>query len=304
MKKIILSLLFLITFNQSAFSVDDCCSFEKSKLTGIGFHKRSELSNEIQIKQLFDKYQKFVNSKSLDEFLNIHHEEYKSADGYDKSALKKLAIEAWNEYPDIKHNIRVISIDVDVDYATVIAQEKLIGVTKNQIALVKGDGLINSESTSIYYLKKCSNEWKITSDNIIKEKTALRYGLAKYIPMSIDAPGMINPNQEYTAVLKINTPKQYVTLVSINNELITYPTTKSDEVFRALKSTGLQERILTSNDGKKNENAVASVGIAKANVDESNISVDLLGIAFLSSRVNVITHKDNNINNEGTDTNE
>lgn len=299
MKKITYILLLSFLFYLPVSANETKNNIEQTKIVGIGFHKRTELSSEAQIRLVFDKYQKYVNNKSLNEFLNLHDDEYTSADGYNKSELKKLAMEAWNEYPDIKHTIKIISIDVDIDYATVYTQERLIGVTKNQIDLVKGDGLIDSRSTSIYYLKKCSNEWKITGDYVVMEKTALRYGLAKYIPMSIDAPGVMQPNKEYTAILKINTPRQYVTLVSINNEPITYPPQKSDEVFRALKSTGLQERILRSNDGSKNENAVASVGIAKPNVNENSLSVDLLGIAFLSSRVNVEATKVNTVEREG-----
>lgn len=295
MKKIFITLIAGIIFLSAPSQANENSMEHNKKLTEIGFHKKTELSTDSQIKNIFEQYQKYANNKSLDKFLSLHDNSYRSSDGYNKDRLKELAIESWKEYPDIKHTVKILSIDVDIDYATVITHERLIGTTKTQIDLVKGNGLINSESTAIYYLKRCSNEWKITSDFVISEKTSLRYGVAKFIPMSIDAPAIVSPKESYTAVLKINTPKQYVSLISINNEPITYPVQKSEEIFRALKTNGIQERILHSNDGGKNENAVASVGIAKPNLHDDNLSVNLLGIAFLSSRVNVVKHKEDNV---------
>ena len=178
-----------------------------------------------------------------------------------------------------------------MDNATVITKERLSGTTNTTVEFVKGNGYIDSESTAIYYLKRFSNEWKITSDFVISEKTSMRYGVAKYIPMNLDAPALVSPNEEYTAILKLNVPRSYLALISIANEPITYPLQKSTEVFRSLKASGIQERILRSNNNQKNENAVASIGIAKPDIKENDINVNIIGIAFLSSRVNVLNHK-------------
>ena len=272
---------------------------EKSSLPvefkSIGFHKKNEITPELQIKDIFINYQKYTNNKNLDAFLNLHDSDYLSADGYNKSRLKDLAVESWKEFPDVRYTIKVLSIDVDVDYATVITKERLSGTTASGVEFVKGNGYIDSESIAIYYLKRLSNEWKISSDFVISEKTSMRYGIAKYIPMKLDAPSIVSPNEDYTAILKMSIPKSYIALISINNEDISFPLQKSTEVFRTLKSSGIQERILTSNKGDKNENAVASVGIAKPDFKGNDLNVNILGIAFLSSRVNVIKHKlDNN----------
>lgn len=267
-----------------------------TNLNYIGFHKKIDIAPEQQIKDIFYKYQKYSNSKSIDDFMNLYSDSYISADGYDKNTLKKLATESWDECPNVRYQIKVLSFDVNVDNATVITTEKLNGVTKPNINYVKGSGFIDSESTSIYYLKRYSNEWKIVSDFVITEKTSLRYGIAKYIPMMMDAPALVTPNQDYTAILKMNMPSSYVALISINNEPITYPIEKSTEVFRTLKQTGIQERILKSNLGLKNENAVASVGIAKTDLKNDAVDVNLLGIAFLSTRVNVMQNKSNSDN--------
>lgn len=287
MKKYILALLFTFTL----LSITPAFALPNETLKSIGFHKRAETAPAEQIKKIFSNYEKYSNSHDLQNLLNLHDETYRSSDGYDKKRLKDLAVESWKEYPDVKYSVKILSIDVDIDNATVMTQEKLSGISTASVEYVKGNGYIDSESTSIYYLKRFSNEWRIVSDFVITEKTSMRYGIARFIPMSIDAPAIVGPNEEYTAILKVNVPKSYLALISINNEPITYPVERSKEVFRSLKNDGIQERILISNNGTKNENAIASIGIARPNIKNNNINVNIMGIAFLSSRVNVIKHK-------------
>lgn len=287
MKKYILALLFTITL----LSTTPAFALPNETFNSIGFHKRAEAAPAEQIKKIFSNYEKYSNNHDLQNLLNLHDETYRSSDGYDKKRLKDLAIESWKEYPDVKYSVKILSIDVDIDNATVMTQEKLSGISTASVEYVKGNGYIDSESTSIYYLKRFSNEWRIVSDFVITEKTSMRYGIARFIPMSIDAPAIVGPNEEYTAILKVNVPKSYLALISINNEPITYPVERSKEVFRSLKNDGIQERILISNNGTKNENAIASIGIARPNIKNNNINVNIVGIAFLSSRVNVIKHK-------------
>jgi len=292
MKKLFLTLLFMFCFFILPATATEKVSLNDNiKLHGIGFHKKIELTPELQIKQLFKDYQKYTNDKSIDKLLMLHDDEYISADGYNKNNLITLANEAWREFPDLQYNIKVLNVNVDLDNATVITQEKITGTTKTPVEFIKGDGFIVSESTAIYYLKRCSNSWKIVTDFVLSEKSSLRYGVAKYIPMTLDAPSLVSPNEEYTAILKVNQPRQYVSLISIGNEPIVYPAVKCEDVFRPLKTSGIQERVLRSNNGDKNENAVASVGVAKADIENDNVNISFLGMAFLSSRVNVLSHK-------------
>lgn len=294
MKKIffILSIICCSLIQNMAISAENT-DISKSDLAKIGFHKRLEISSQQQIKEIFSNYQKYMNTKELDKFLGLYDSSYKSSDGYDKETLKKLAIEVIKNYPDMKYDIKVLSVNVDVDNATVITKEKLYATTDSNIEYIKGKGYIDAESTNIYYLKRFSNEWKITSDFIINEKTAMRYGLAKFVPMLIDAPATVTPDTDYTAVLKINLPSKYKALIAIDNEPISYPTEKIPNTFRGLKPSGIQERILYSNKENKNENATASIGIVKADIKDDNINVNIVGLAFLTSRVNVIPAKVN-----------
>lgn len=264
-------------------------------ISKIGFHKQLDIDPQVQIKDMFKGYQKSLNTKNVDKFLSIYDESYKSSDGYGKEKLRILADTIVKNYPDMKYDIKVVSIDVDVDNATVITNEKLYASMDSNIQYIKGKGFIDAESTNIYYLKRFSNEWRITSDFIINEKTAIRYGLAKYVPMLLDAPSVVAPGNEYTAVLKINLPDKYKALISIDHEEIAYPGEKIPEIFRGLKPTGIQERILYSNKENKNENATASVGIVDVkNVKDGNINIGIVGIAFLSTRVNVVEPKADN----------
>lgn len=300
MKKIFIIFALLITTIIPASAVTDTKAEKDTELkkqpvnidmSKIGFHKRLDVDPQLQMKQMFKNYQKYLNSKDVDKFLSVYDETYKSSDGYGKDKLKQLAEAVVKAYPDIKYDINIVSVDVDVDNATVITREKLYASMDSNIQYIKGKGLIDAESTNIYYLKRFSNDWRITSDFIINEKTAIRYGIAKFVPMLIDAPSNVAPGQEYSAILKINLPTKYKALIAIDNEPISYPGEKIPETFRGLKPSGIQERILYSNKDNKNENATASIGIVKADINNNNISVNIVGLAFLSSRVNVLEPK-------------
>lgn len=300
MKKIFIIFALLITTIIPASAVTDTKAEKDTELkkqpvnidmSKIGFHKRLDVDPQLQMKQMFKNYQKYLNSKDVDKFLSVYDETYKSSDGYGKDKLKQLAEAVVKAYPDMKYDINIVSVDVDVDNATVITREKLYASMDSNIQYIKGKGLIDAESTNIYYLKRFSNDWRITSDFIINEKTAIRYGIAKFVPMLIDAPSNVAPGQEYSAILKINLPTKYKALIAIDNEPISYPGEKIPETFRGLKPSGIQERILYSNKDNKNENATASIGIVKADINNNNINVNIVGLAFLSSRVNVLEPK-------------
>ena len=293
MKKILITLLLAFIALSPAYAGDVSTNFD---ITKIGFHKRIDIDPQLQMRDMFKNYQKYLNSKDVDKFLSMYDETYKSSDGYAKDKLKILADTVVKNYPDMKYDIKIISVDIDVDNATVITKEKLSASVDSNIQYIKGKGYIDAESTNIYYLKRFSNEWRIVSDFIISEKTAVRYGLAKYVPMLIDAPSLVSPGQEYTAVLKMNLPDKYKALISIDNEPISYPEEQLPETFRGLKPSGIQERILYSNKENKNENAIASIGIVKADIKEDNINVNIVGLGFLSSRVNVLEPKSDNFN--------
>lgn len=263
-------------------------SFNK-ELKGSAAVELPPFSTENEIKRFFNEYKEYSNTQNIDKLMNLYDDNYLSADKFNKRKLQELALQSWSAYPKAKYDFKILSLTSGYENATVVAYETISGETTSTVEYIKGYGYIESKAATIYYLKKYYGGWKIISDYIIDEKTSLKYGVAKDLDMKIDAPPLIKTGQEYSAVLQMNVPKEYIALVSLNNEPITFPTEKATEVFRTMKNTGIQERILRANKDGKNENAVASVGIAKADIKEKDIKINIVGIAFMTSRIN-ITH--------------
>ena len=258
-----------------------------AKLKGVITAENANYSTTNELKEFFENYGKLNNSKNLDKLMEMYDDSYLSADKFDKAKLKELASDSWKAYPNAKYDMKVLSLNSDYLNATVLVKETIEGESSSKVDYLSGNGYIESNALTVYYLKKFYTGWKIVSDYIIDEKTALKYGVAKEITMKIDAPPLANAAQEYSSIVRIDVPKEYIALVSINNEEITFPAQKAEEVFRTVKSDGIQERILKANSNKNNENAVASIGIAKTNITNKNVEVNIVGIAFLTSRVNL-----------------
>lgn len=258
-----------------------------AKLKGVITAENANYSTTNELKEFFENYGKLNNSKNLDKLMEMYDDSYLSADKFDKAKLKELASDSWKAYPNAKYDMKVLSLNSDYQNATVLVKETIEGESSSKVDYLSGNGYIESNALTVYYLKKFYTGWKIVSDYIIDEKTALKYGVAKEITMKIDAPQLANAAQEYSSIVRIDVPKEYIALVSINNEEITFPAQKAEEVFRTVKSDGIQERILKANSNKNNENAVASIGIAKTNITNKNVEVNIVGIAFLTSRVNL-----------------
>lgn len=258
-----------------------------AKLKGVITAENANYSTNDELKEFFNDYWKLNNSKDIDKLMNLYDDSYVSADKFDKTKLKELAADSWKAYPKAKYDMKVLSLNSDYQNATVLVKETIEGESESKVDYLNGNGYIESNALTVYYLKKFYTGWKIVSDYIIDEKTSLKYGVAKDITMKIDAPPLASPTQEYSSIVRIDVPKEYVALVSINNEEITIPAQKAEEVFRTVKSDGIQERILKANNNKNNENAVASIGIAKTTITNRNVEVNIVGIAFLTSRVNL-----------------
>ena len=258
-----------------------------AKLKGVITAENANYSTTNELKEFFENYGKLNNSKNLDKLMEMYDDSYLSADKFDKAKLKELASDSWKAYPNAKYDMKVLSLNSDYQNATVLVKETIEGESSSKVDYLSGNGYIESNALTVYYLKKFYTGWKIVSDYIIDEKTALKYGVAKEITMKIDAPPLANAAQEYSSIVRIDVPKEYIALVSINNEEITFPAQKAEEVFRTVKSDGIQERILKANSNKNNENAVASIGIAKTNITNKNVEVNIVGIAFLTSSVNL-----------------
>lgn len=241
-----------------------------------------------EVKRTMYLHLKDANSYNLEGLKKLYANSYVNADGLSKDIYFDLVKKTWASYPDIKYKLNIKNIDADENMAVAQVCEYAIATTDAKSGVVGENGLLESTSNSVYYLEKINNEWLVTSDHILSEQTSLKYGSAKDINAELVSPSQIPANTEYTAVLKMNPPKDSLIIASIGQEAITYPQTAAEEVFRKLPEDGILERVFKTNDKNINEYAVASFGITKAEIKGSEIKIYVTGLGFVMSRINII----------------
>ena len=294
MKKIFLILTaFLILCNKGYTATTETIAM----LTKKGFFENSQQTSYLnpcdEIKKTLYLHIKYANTYNLDGLKNLYADNYINADGLNKEIYFDLIKKTWESYPDIKYKMGIKSIAINNNIAVVQVSENAIATTNSKSGLVDEKGLLESTSDNVYYLEKINNEWLVTSDHIIFEKTFLGYGSAKEIKVDLTAPCQILANTQYTSSLKIEAPKNSLVIASIGRENITYPQTIAEEVFRKLPEDGILERVFTANSKNINEYAVASFGITKAEINKgTEIKIYVTGLGFIMSRVNVIPKND------------
>ncbi len=294
MKKFLLILTALLIICPKSHAAEED---NMALLTKKGFfkccHRYSFLKPCEKIKKTLYLHLKYANSYNLEGLKSLYSEKYTNADGLNKELYFDLIKKTWDSYPDIKYKIDIKNIEINDNIAVVQVNEKATATTISKSGIVDEKGTLESISDSVYYFEKFNNEWLLTSDYILFEKTFLRYGCAKDLGVNLTAPCQIPANTEYTSSLKIDAPKDTIVIASIGRENITYPQSIADEVFRKLPESGTLERIFKSNNKNINEYAVASFGITKAEIkDSKEIKIYVTGLGFIMLRVNVIPKND------------
>lgn len=289
MKKILIILIAFIIFCPKSFADEENIAL----LTKNGFFDKapaySNFSNPYEeVRKILYSHLKYSNSYKLEELQSLYADNYMNADGFNKTIYFDLIKKTWESYPDIKYRIEIKDIDIDGNLAVAQVNEYAVATTNTKSTMITEKGLLQSSSSSVYYLEKLNNEWKITSDHILFEKTYLRYGSAQFSQIDLSAPSQISANTQYTATLKITPPKNALVIASIGKESISYPQVVAEEVFRKLPESGTLERVFKSNDKNINEYAVASFGITKAELKNTDIKIYITGLGFVMTRVNVI----------------
>lgn len=291
-KKILkINLLILILFLTSlpSVSAENDENLYLEKISRVGFNKILNLDPKQEIQNLFSKYDKYANSHNLEKFKSLYAENYLNSDGFDKETYFKIIERSWTTYPDVSYSTQIQNISINGNYATVKLTEYATGKTKELFASIKEEGEIKSKSEVIFQLQKYANEWLIISNMTLEETTSLKYGDAKGINISLDAPNLIKEGEQYTTTMNIDIPANTFVLASLTNEPIIFPQSQPKDVFRNMKGSSVLERIFTANTQNHNEYAVASVGLTKASVINSqNININVTGMAFLMTRVNVL----------------
>ncbi|EKE02535.1 MAG: hypothetical protein ACD_20C00363G0001 [uncultured bacterium] len=249
-----------------------------------------EQNQEVkQINNLIEEFSKYSNEHNIDEIKGFYAPNYISGDGIKKDELTKIIKQSWDNYPDIHYTYEIKDIRVNNNLATVESYDKAISNTAKRSEITNDTGILESTSHNIIYLQKMGKGWKIVSDKIYYENTAIKYGCAKGLNIKFSAPEQIYSGEDYTASLYTDIPSKTIVFGSITREPIIYPESKAEEIFRQVPpESGILERVMKSNKTNNNELAVASVGFTEVAGTYGNPDLKLSGIAILLQRVNVI----------------
>lgn len=290
MKKILLFLTAIILICPKTYAADENLALLEKQ----GFFDRPQVQNSFispqeEVKRTMFAHLKYANTYNLEGLKALYSANYVNSDGFGKDIYFDLIKKTWDSYSDIKYKIYINNIEVNSNNAVVHVTENAIATTDSKSGVIDEKGLLQSNSSTVYYLEKVNNDWLITSDHVISEKTFLRYGSAKTLDVDLSAPQQILADNSYTSTLKITAPKDSLIIASIGKENITYPQNIAEEVFRKLPSDGILERVFKSNNKNINEYSVASFGVTKAELKNgTEIKIYVTGLGFVMSRVNVV----------------
>ena len=247
---------------------------------------------KMEIKSLIKEHNKALSNHDIGKVKSFYDENYKSTDGFNLDDMSKMLEQTYNAYKNIKYKTKITSINTTDDWALVQLKDKTTAkVYPTEIKEIKKEKMGKLEGLSVYnmYLKKEQGFWKIVQDDILLEQTSLKYGIANKIDMDLISPLQVQNNQEYDLSLKIDKPDNIIALASISREEIVYPPQDYKEKFRKIPEIGELERVVRANNKNKDEYAVASIGLTKVSVNETQTKarIEVLGLAYLMKRVNM-----------------
>ena len=253
-------------------------------------------NTEKEIREVFNTQDEFTNSYNFEGLYKLYSDDFMNSDGYNKEVYFKLIKETWETYPEITYQTKILNINVTSNYATDETKETAFAVTEENSEYISAVGELRSEAHCIYHLKRDKGKWLIAAEDILDERSALKYGDARFIKMELNAPTLIGAGENYSAELKVDMPADQIVIASIASEKIVQPVEPAPERYRKLPSDQILERLFVANTDNVNEYSIASVGVTKTEpVDEENVKVYMNGLAFLMTRVNVVP-KNNFIN--------
>ena len=278
MKKLLISLMFMFSLMSSVYAGE-----------GLDFFKLHIFNNDTrEIKSLLNAQVRYANRTNFDKFISTFDKNYKNSDGFDLETYSKLVQDLWQTYDNIEYDMKIKDITVNNDEAAVCVTETAFADVPAPVNL---EGILTSESDSIYYLKKTDGDWKVISDKVLSETTSLLYGSARDLNIKLTAPLKIRPGKEYTASLEFTPPDDVIAIASIASDKVGYPQRQAKEVFRKFPDDNILERIFVSNDENANEYVIASIGLTKAEISDLNIQLSLTGFGYKIIRVNVVPEK-------------
>lgn len=291
MKKLILTLIIAFLITPACFASDNYIAYAGKTATAKPSKQIQTMEKEVR--NFFKNQLLYTNTGNIEALKNMYTKNYINADGFDKETYFDLVQKTLKMYPDIKYAMDITKVSIIGNTAVVEIVETANASTVETINDSEITGYLKSYSNSIYYLEKSGDNWYITSDQIINERTTLTYGEANDLKMDLVVPQLVPANKPYTASLKLDTNDgRMIVIASIGQEKITYPQINSEESYRKLPESGILERIFTANKDNLNEYTVASIGITRAKMAKNkDVKLLVTGLGYIITRTNVIPEK-------------
>lgn len=252
---------------------------------------KKELTEEArQLNKFLAGYFQAFQNHDIKILKDLYADEFMSGDGFSREKLISMINDSWELSPDLSYSGSIQDLKFGKAFATVEINENLIGETKEKSEITGDNGLIESASRSVLFLRKFGKGWKVVSDKTLYEETSIKYGEAKGLDINLSAPGQVFPDKNYTISLETEIPENMFAIGSIIKETLSYPRKKEEEVFRQVPmDIKLLERVVEANNNSLNELAVASVSYCDVKKDSfKRPEIDLAGTAILIKRVNVV----------------
>ena len=277
----------LLCTNEAAFSFD-------SQSTAFSVNSENKDINNItevqRISELLDGIENNWNEHTFDRLLKDYSDDFVNGDGLNLESVQSLTKELWEAYPDIMTKSQERSIRVYGDYATAESVDVFHGTSLMAREEVGANGILKAVSVGEVFLKKFGPAWKITSDKTFFEKVSIGYALGNELieqnKIKLTAPEQVSGGQQYTAKLDFDLPSDIKPVAAITKEILVYPQLAAEDKFRLLNEPKL-ERLIGANRTGRNELVTATIGLTGG-----AIKPKLLGLVFLTKRVNVIPVSD------------
>jgi hypothetical protein len=240
-----------------------------------------------EIEDLLNNIETQWNAHNLDSVMGYYADEYINNDGLDKKAVTELTKDFWKTYPDAKSSSKTKEIRIDGNFATVESRDMAVGTTAKEMPGIGTKGDLNSISEGQLYVKKIGNVWKIIGDRIDYEKVRVAFGLARQLDASFSAPEQVKSGKQYSAKLDLALPQGLSAVGSITSQPLEFPQPQPSDSWRQLEGSVL-ERVMPANANNRNELLMATVGITSGRLGVGGAGSNLMGIAFLTRRLNVV----------------
>lgn len=288
MRKILLS-LFLVVISLTCVTMPSDASLISTR-SYRAEQKQINKQNIKDIKELFAKHTEYANLHNLEGLRTFYADNYINSDGFNKEAYFKSIESTWKDCADLSYTTKIVSVNVNGDYASVNVEETATGTVYEKIEGISIAGEIHSKSQGIYHLTKINSKWYISAETAVTDESSLLYGDARFMDIEIQAPSQVFSGNEYTATVKVDADKNTFIVGSIDRDPVTYPTTPPKSELRALNPEHSLERVLKANSDNINEYAVASLAISKIENGSSAESyrIYMAGLACVMKRVNII----------------